>query len=319
MWYLLVGKESFLKREFTEDLRQRLFPKDAHSNLNFQTFTAKKEPLGAVFDFLQTAPFLAEKRLAILNPVELLPEEQRSLLLEFLDQKISTADLVMESNEASVKKSSFLMALSKKSQLVNCYPPFDKDLPRWIATRSRKYGKPIEEDAVDVLIERAGKDLATLDLALQQLALFCRTQPKIRTEEAEQLLGKSVQGDIFKLMDWLLSGDIRSSMELLTTLFKDGNKSYEMMGALVSQFERLRRAAVLLREGVSQERVAAELKIHSFYLEKTIQQARNLSDSKIDFMLNELLRCDEAIKTGGLGEERAMERLVLQLCVGGKN
>ena len=313
MQYLLFGRETFLKREFIRALRDKLFPKDSGFG-DFQEFTAKKDPLNSVLDFILTAPFLSEKRLAVLWNVDDLPKDDQVMLLSFLDKKIPSAELVIESEQSSIKKNSFLTAISGKCHSTPCYTLFDKDLPRWIQTQAQKRGKQIDKQAAGLLIERVGKDLAALDLALEQLAVFTSTTAAMAFKDVETLLGKSVQADVFQVLDFIIENRPAEALTLLSSLAKQREKSYEIMGGLVGGLERFRKAAVMLEKNNSAQNIGAVLNIHPFYLEKFLSQARRISSEKCDQILRELLRCDECIKTGSLNDERALERFVLEVC-----
>ena len=312
MWHLLFGPQSFLKREFIQTLRGRLLPQEVGFG-NFQEFTAKKDSLNTLFDFLLTAPFLGEKRLAVLWAVDELSKDEQSSLLAFLEKKISTAELILESGQSSIKKNSFLVQLGEKCRQTPCYTPFDKDLPRWVEGRAQKRFKQIESQAARLVIERIGKDLASLDMAIEQLALLGGTKTDIELKDVQDLLGKSVQADVFQMIDFIAEGKKASALVVLTSLGKEGSKSYEIMGALVGQLERLRKAVRMLEASRSTQEIAAELKMHPFYFEKFLNQARQVSAEKIDWLLRRLLDCDESIKTGILNDERALERFILEV------
>ena len=108
MRYLVLGKENFEKVQFVQDLRSRLFPKASNPEINFQEFVAKKEPLKNFLEFIQTTPFLSEKKLAVLKCVEGLTADEKNLLLTQLSHWPSFSVAVFISDESSAKKDSFL-------------------------------------------------------------------------------------------------------------------------------------------------------------------------------------------------------------------
>lgn len=313
MKVLLSGKELFLKREFIEDLRHSAFP-NGDSAGNIREFTAKKDDLVSFFDFCRTAPFLAEQRLAILWEVDSLKADEKKSLAENFPGLPKSAIVVLVSEE-SAKKDGFLKELSEvadKSMVF--YTPFEKDFPGWIEARARKKGKQIGRRGIELLLERVGRDLVSLDLALEELAVYTATREGIEEADVRALLGKSVQQDVFALVDLLLERDARASLGVLRDLFREGVRGPEILAVLSGQFDRLRKGVDLLAQGQPPERVGAELRIHSFFLQKYLRQTSKISKDGAKKIRRQLLSCDESIKSGRLNEAIALEKLVLELC-----
>ena len=314
--YLLIGKEAFLKREFIQDLRRDLFPKETGPSINFQSFDASRDSLSALFEFVQTVPFLGDKKLAVLWGLEAVEEEDRTRLVSQLKNFPLASVLVLVSGEGSAKKSGFLRELSLMAETVACHPPFEKDLPLWLENRAKRGGVRIERDAATLLIEKMGRELGELVTALEELGLYVHPRTVIGVKDIQALFGRSIQADVFALADALLERNLKSSLEILAALKKEGTQAYQVIGVLAGQFERMKQAALFLKEGLSVGQIGEALKVHSFFLEKFMRQARKLSASEIQKILEALLRCDESVKRGFLNETLALESFVLALCAG---
>ncbi len=313
--YLLVGKEEFLKNEFVRELRASLFPKGAGADLNGTEFYAGEKPVSFLFEFLQTMPFLSEKRLAVVSGVDDFEDEEWQAMERFCENFPSWAALVLLSDGASAKKSSFPQSLTDIGKMVTCYPPFDRDLPGWIEGRARRSGITVDRDAVPVLVERAGRDTAALASSLESLALFVNPAKRVSRADVEKLLGKSVQADVFELVDRVLERDTAAAASMTASLLEEGTRGFEVVAVLAGQFERLRRARRLLDRGLSPRDVGVEMKVHSFFLDKFMRQAAKASAERLRDATARLLACDESIKTGKAGDRIALERLVLELCL----
>ena len=158
--------------------------------------------------------------------------------------------------------------------------------------------------------------MEALDSSLEQLAVYIHPQKQILSKDVENLLGKSVQEDVFQLMECLLEKDVSRSCRILESLIKEGSGAHEILPVLASQFERLYRAVVLLDENKSAQEVGVELKMHPYFLDKFIRQARKVSLSEIRKILKQLLECDHGIKTGRFSPTPALEKAVLEIGLG---
>ena len=313
--YLLLGKERFLKDEFLAELRKDIFPSGSNPDLNIQEFNAENDAPGRMLEFVRTSPFLSEKRMAVFRGVDALDGDEQNALLESLDSLPSFSVVVLESEETGVKKSGFLKAVSEKARLVACHAPFDKDFPSWIEQRARKHGIRLQRDAVFFLLERTGKEVSALDAALEQSALYVHPRTEVARQDVERLLGRSAQADVFELTDFLLTRDVRLSLEAVESLLVEGQKVYEVVAVLASQLDRLKKASAWLAQGRSPQEVGGELRVHPFFLEKFIRQVRALSTEAAENFSEALLECDEAVKTSALPDRLAVERLVLRICL----
>src|SRR3989338_246263 len=109
--YLLVGKEEFLKKEFIRKLKSSLFKNSSELDLNFQEFDSESGGIGAFKSFLSTVPFLSDQRLAVLSGIDDLEDEEKEVLLAFVNTFPSSSAAVLVSGEATAKKNAFLSSL----------------------------------------------------------------------------------------------------------------------------------------------------------------------------------------------------------------
>ncbi|HXV18685.1 MAG TPA: DNA polymerase III subunit delta [Candidatus Omnitrophota bacterium] len=312
--YLLAGKEEFLKNEFILDLKNSIFQAGQDASLNTQEFNASNDLAGSVIDFLQTAPFLSQKRLAIVREADEWEEDDLKLLAAYALQPSPTGVLVLCSNEGVSKKSAFGSEVTGRANVVSCQPPYERDLPGWILSRAQKTGKTIDRDALEPLVERVGKELRTLAMALEELALYIGKKDRIQAVDVTSFFGRSAEADVFELVDRLLVRDAKGSLRITEGLLRDGSGAYEIVSVLASQMEKLKKGRSLLGQGISSRDAALQMKVHPFYAEKFARQARSLGEEALGKIFKLLLTADQDIKKSRLPEHLAVERLILEIC-----
>ena len=312
--YLLVGKERFLKQEFIRCLRLKFFPKGSDP-ANFQEFRSGENSPGELLDFLRTAPFLAEKRMAVLQEVEALSQGEKNIFLAGTASLPSTAVLVAVAQEGTPKKDPFLKELSLRGTLVPCYLPKETELPGWIKIRAEKKGLKLPMNVCGFLAERIGEDAASLEQAIEQLALKVSPRSAAELKDAEALFGRSLPQSLFGFMEILLMKNAPAALRSFESLFDEGTDPAEILPLLASQVDRLRRARSFIELGWPEAEIAGQLKIHPYYLRDTIKQASSLSEERAGGLLKKLLTCEEAIKTGQSAPRIAFERFVAEVCV----
>ncbi len=311
MKYLLLGKERFLKQEFIQDLRKKIFP-SGDSGFNQISYTAKKDSVGAFFDFCRTAPFLSEKRLAIFWDIDKLSAaDKERFLTEWNGAFPASAEIVVCSDESGARKDTLLQGISEKTKALTFHVPFDKDIPGWVATAAKKREKSLDRSTANLLVDRIGKDLALVDAAIEQLSIFVSPKTAITSADVEALLGKSAEQDVFELMDYLIDKNTTAALSQLRRLMEEGVRGPEILAVLALQADKLKKGLVLLNDGAGAERIGAELRVHSFFLDKFMKQLRRLSAEKVSHFSRKMLDADQAIKTGRRDEASALEFLVI--------
>ncbi len=311
--WLLIGKDDFLKKETLSELRKKNLPAASDAS-DYQEFSASSQPARTALDFVRTAPFLSPKRMAVLFEVEELEDDDRDALVAALEGLPSWAALVLVAGEGDVRKDAFLKKLAEGAEMVSCRPPYDNEMPAWLDARAKKAGVQLERGAVRVLLERSGKDLAGMCQSIEQLAVFVSPRKRVEEKDAEQLVGRSLQTDVFKLVDAVLDKKPALALAMASSLLSEGTRPFEIVAVLAGQVERLRRGAALVERGASPAEIGRELKVHPYFVDKFVRQAEQARGGKATKLAASLLECDEAIKTGRLGERLAFEKAILELC-----
>ena len=311
MILLLYGKERFLKDEAVADLKAQLFRNPSELDLNFQSFDAEEQGISPALDFLWTAPFLASKRLALVRNIDALTKEGGERLLTALKGFPATACLVVETEQTNTKKHSLIAALAEKAQAVACHTPFDKDLPSWLENCSRKKGLALERGTAAHLVGRVGADLAMLDGALNELALYVHPRQSASIADVQAITPSNPEDDIFKLVDLLLEDRKKEALIVMDGLYRSGARAPEIVGALAGQLERFKKALAMVSLGRPQAQIAEEMKVPRFFQAQFFQRLKGLSETRLRRMQKALLECDESFKTGRAQERVSIERFVL--------
>jgi DNA polymerase-3 subunit delta len=307
---LLIGKERFLKREAIVSLRRQLFPEDTQPGLNFQEFEADRDPLHSFLDFLLTAPFAANHRLAVLWGIDSLPAEEKAILMSFVETLPDSSVCMLESEQTNAKKDSFLRKLAEKAKLVPCHTPFERDLPAWVESRAKKISCSLDRHATLFLIACTGAHLAELDSALEQLSLFVHPKQMISLEDARAMFRKKSHEDVFQLAEFLHDRRPAQALRVTDALICAGTHVSEIIAALAGQWGRWKKGARGLEAGQSPAEIAQELHVPVFFQDAFFMRLKKLSVERLSTLCEALLVCDESIKRGQTEGRLALEKLI---------
>jgi len=107
--------------------------------------------------------------------------------------------------------------------------------------------------------------------------------------------------------------DGQRAARLLHQLLDEGEHPLALLGMIVRQFRILIQVKELSERGLSQQDMAARLKLHPFVVKKAVRQAMNFSTEQLETIYRRLLETDVAIKTGQMDAVLALDMLVVGL------
>jgi DNA polymerase-3 subunit delta len=340
--YLFHGEDDQAIEEFLAQLHAKLGdPTTAEMN------TSRLDPKNLSLSILRTAcltaPFLAKRRLVILNgflsslasrrgksPAEDVSEpdassasslsESKSLLADFLqflpEIPPSTALVLVERQTLPAHHPILKWSMDNPDRVYirEFAPPKGSDLPAWIIRRAKSEGGEIAPSAAQYLASVVGDDPRLLAQEIVKLLSYAGFSRAVTAEDVAALTPESVQIDIFMMVDAIGARDGNRALRLLRKTVEQGNAP-SVFGMIVRQFRLLLLAREALDAGTPAAQLAQALEVHPFVAKKLAVQAKNFRLSSLETIFRWLRDIDEDVKTGRTELDTAMEALVAKLAV----
>ncbi|MCR5775336.1 MAG: DNA polymerase III subunit delta [Lachnospiraceae bacterium] len=195
--YVLTGSEEYLRKNQRRNLVKALVsPGDS---MNYALFSGKETNPDEVVSLAMTLPFMAEKRVIAVVDSEVFKKSSESLS-EYINEPSS--DTVLIFDEAAIDKRNSAYKAASKAGFVIDVGTFDNDkLAYWVASYFKRFGKQISRQTVDLLIERAGSDMTTLDTEIKKLASYAGDSDSVSSEDVLGLVSRSTQFSMFQMID----------------------------------------------------------------------------------------------------------------------
>jgi DNA polymerase-3 subunit delta len=312
--YYLYGDDEFAMFEFVHQMKQKLG--DATTTaMNFEVFNASALDWSNLEAVAQSFPFLASRRLVVLDHAERLTKEQDGLdrlftLMESLPH--STAFVLLErTSNGSKKKSSskihdWLQAKPSFSYIRACQTPRGNAFVHWLQQRASAMKGTINKDAAELLAEWIQEDPRFAQQELSKLLDYVDRQRAITVEDVEQCTPYRGQADIFALVDAIGNRHGEEALHKLHSVFEESDPTYAF-AMILRQFRLILKARDLIDSGETPDK-----RIHhsNYVVNKVSAQARNFSLSDIEQIYRELLSIDLAVKNGQIALDTALDRLV---------
>lgn len=184
-----------------------------------------------------------------------------------------------------------------------------------VAALARRAGLSIDPATVDLLVEALAADLTRIAVEVEKLALYAQGRPV--TEEDVGLLAPDARSTtIFALVGALGRRDRSRSLEILDTLFRDGEYLPLALSFLSAQF----RAALVAKEAGlrSPQQVQAHfakmgVPMWGARAEQVLQTVAKFSRQQLERAVDLVAAADKGLRSPRPDDRLVMERFILSL------
>jgi len=325
-FYVLHGEDEFTRSETLADFKRRLGGGET-TDLNTTVFDGKRLTLGKLRHACDAIPFLADRRLVIVEGLlsrltarkgSKLSEKRQELLnalVDYLPKLPPTTRLVLvEDKPLSSRHPVVRLARQEERGYEKQFDqPDDRSLPQWIRRRAQKRGGSLEPRAAHHLASVVGANLRLLDQEIDKLVTFSGGERSVTAEDVETLVPYSQDAVIFDMVDALGQRDGRTASKTLHRLIEEGEHPLGLLGMIIRQFRLLLQVKTLKSDGASPQQIAKVLGIHPFPARKLHNQAVHFTSAQLEKVYRHLSEIDVEIKTGKIEAEVALDLLVAGL------
>ncbi|MFD2369748.1 DNA polymerase III subunit delta [Brevibacillus sp. GCM10020057] len=316
--YVLYGPESFLAEEFLTLAKREMIDPD-FSDLNVSVYDCTETSLGDILQDAETLPFMGEHRLVIARQAYFLTgskpqtkvESNPDALLDYMQNPPDYTTLILHTQAEKLdERKKLVKTLQQRAKVIPFMQLKDAELYGWVERQAGKYKATIRREQAMKLVERAGSELRLLDKELEKLALFVGDGGVITDEVIEQLGARTLEQDVFALIEQVATGRLDRALRMLYDSMKTGEEPIKLLALLARQFRMLLQVRQLAPRGYSQQQIAGMIKMHPYAVKKAMEQARYFSEESLKRLLLMLAEDDFRMKSGQVDKRLALELFI---------
>ncbi len=318
--YFLHGNDEFAIQTF---LKEQLVPKmgdSADAAMDITILDGKTHRLESIQGETQTVPFLSKRRMVVLNHPLSLAKGNKAKFIDLLEAIPPTTALVLIEDLIKPPKTGnhwlIEWALNNKDR---CWSksftlPKGAAMTQWIEDQAAQAGGKFDRQAAQLLASYLDEDPRLAKMEITKLLTYVDYSRPVTESDVQNLVADVRQGDVFEMVDAVGYGDGKKAMFMLRRLLEDSDP-LPLFGMIVRQFRLLIQVRELLDEDPGQDhnKIAAKLGVHPFPIKKILPQAKLFTLEKLKTIFHQLSEVDQAIKTGQLNDELALDLLVASL------
>lgn len=330
MIFFLYGPDTFRSRLKLKQIKDKFIAEVDKSALNIEALDGTKLETPQFEKAINTMPFLAKKRLVIIEDLISKNKGQKiqKEILETLGKKELTDTVVVfwesglgddkakkSRSKVTTKRSNLLFGRLKKEKYAQEFNLLNEaETVRWTASEIKNRNGKIQPAALNLLAELVGNDLWQMNSEIDKLLAFAKNQ-EITVADVSGLVKTKLDENIFKLTDALGQKNKTLALKLISDQLKSGTLPTELLTKITWQFKNL----LLVKDFMEQngdaypsDRLTYQLGLHPFVVKKTLAQARFHQLASLKKTYKNLLGIDYKIKTSQISPEVLFDLLVIK-------
>ena len=306
--YVLYGEEAYLRGQYRDKLKEALL--GGGDPMNLHCFEGKDVRAGELIDLAETMPFLAERRVIVVENSGLFAKGGEELAA-YLGNLSETAHFVFV--EPSVdKRSRLYKAATAKGRAIEFAAQDEAVLKRWILGFLKKEGKNITERDLNLFLDKTGSDMQNIRGELEKLLCYCMDRDVITAQDIEAVCTKQVSSQIFDMINAVAERRQKAAMDLYYDLLTLKEPPMRILFLITRQFNLLLQVKELKNKGYDANAVGGKVGLAGFIARKYMAQAARFKEADLRRALADCVEAEEAVKTGRMNDVMSVELLIVK-------
>ena len=305
--FLFTGENSFALRQGRARWIREFTQK--HGEENLLRLEGKGVSVREMLDEVSIAPFIADRRLVVLDGIPKWTREEMELLL----QQIHPSVIVVFVDSKPDKRLGGVKVLVQIADQRTFPLLAGRELRSWTDDVLHEAGASMEDRAKNLLFERVGEDQEMLYQELQKLSLGVPGRP-IEQEDIEELTVPSREWLVWHLTDLLARGQTREAFLYARTLLESGQDPFSLWNILLWMLRNLVLVTSYHRDGVTGvSEIARRAKLNPQSVRAMSSLVQSMNAESLMRLVNETVEADKGLKTGEyrVSQEDSQELMAL--------
>lgn len=285
--YVLYGTEQLLIREVVEALEQAIAPNDS---LNSQRFHFDETPIQTAVQEAETLPFLADRRLVVVQNVTLFTgakptrnDHDPDRLQRYLEHPSPTSVLVLTVFADKLDERKKLTKTAQKNgKVVPFLPLKEQELREWIDRKAKQLCVSVTAEAASRLILTIGSNLTLLANELEKLSLYTGEKGTIDEATVDLLASRTLEQNVFVFIDEVVRMRTDKALRLLDDLLKNKEAPIYLLFMIARQIRIMLQVTIQTARGMTPQQVAGLIGTHPYVCKMAAEQARLYSRQVLD-------------------------------------
>jgi len=304
--YLLYGEERYLRKQYTDRLRNAMCQEGDSMNTHF--YEGKDVPVGEIIDLAETLPFLAPRRVIFISNSGLF-KSGGERMAEYLSAANESTFFVFTESEVD-KRSKLYKTVQAKGYISEFATQDENTLKRWVGGLLNKEGKKITEHTVQLFLTKTGTDMENIRMELEKLICYCMDREIITDEDVNTICTNRISNHIFDMINAIADGQKNTALQLYYDLLALREPPMRILFLIARQYNLLLQVKELKQKGHDNKSIASKVGVPPFIAGKYVTQASRFKTADLKWAVTQCVEAEEAVKTGRMNDVMSVEMLI---------
>ena len=319
----IYGEDTYRAKQKVDEMVARFVEKYDPSHMNVDRFSISDTEEGVIMSAVGAPPFLAKRRMIVIAGLakSITKKADAALWTERLASRGDETIVVLLDTDVTTErapKNKLYLALREAKDLheYSFGPMTSQEASAFIGRRAADRSVVWNQDAVQELVIRAGRDTWSLVNAFDKIIAAAKGEPATRAL-VQQYVEASFDDKLFTFLDAVRDGKAKQAVQLLSNELNRGTAPGQLLMMLereVQLLAELRAFAALHGSGSGRE-AAKELGIHPFVVKKTMARAVRVEEPELQGMVDAVMSAEYRLKRGSMKDVDVLKQLVIDLVV----
>ena len=277
--YLLQGEEPYYIDALSDYIEDNVLT-DAEKGFNQTVFYGKDSDPVNIAESALRFPMMASKQVIVVKEAQSLSKIET--LVSYAEKPLASTVLVLAYKYKTVDaRSKLVKAIKKNGVVFTSKKLYDNQVPGWIDGYLKEHNYTITPQAAQLLTTFLGTELGKIANELNKLVIAVKDTNKITPEHIEKNIGVSKDYNILELQNALGTKDVLKANKIINFFGANPtlNPIQKTVAGLYFYFSKLFTYHFL--KDKSERSVAAELRVHPFFVREYISAAKKYSPTKL--------------------------------------
>ncbi|MBQ9181998.1 MAG: DNA polymerase III subunit delta [Bacilli bacterium] len=312
MNYLIYGLDSYLiKKEIDKIKKSKKI-----SDLSISKYDLENTLIEEVIDDATTVSLFDEEKMIICDNAYMFTastkkiiEQNVKVLENYIENTNNLCTIIFVVNyEKLDERKKIVKSFKKNCKIIECNS-IDK-IENYVKKMFDNYSINLSE--INLLIDRVGNDLSILDQEIEKIKTYKNDDLQITKEDIINLTEKSIDNDIFHLIENIVNKNKDKALESLREMIKLKEEPIKIIIMLANQFRLIYQAKGLYKLGYTEADISKMLKVHPYRIKLSLSKGRGITDELLLKYIEKLADLDYKIKSGEISSSLALEMFILE-------
>jgi DNA polymerase III, delta subunit len=320
--YLFYGSESLLIKDAMNRIEKKIL-NPSLKDMNFIKFEGSVSAIDSIITACETLPFMDNKKIVIVSGGDFfkgrkgqaegnMGDKSMDILFEYLSRLPQTVVLIFTAGSEVDKRKKLYTIIKKYGEVIEFGSLKNQELLSWVIKSFEKNGKAVGRAEASYFCENVSGSLEDMLNEINKACAYSGDRPAVSRSDIDAVISKSLEINVFKLVDFVSEKKPGMALNLLNDLLLDSQPVPVIFAMIIRQFRLLLNVKLLSAKGYSVPEISNKLGIMPFVSKNLLRIAGYYTGEQIENKLRRCLDVDELIKNGRMEQRIAVESLIIE-------